>query len=155
MEGIIFRYSGKLLISTPDFSDEKMTKKNIYKKLYPGKKYSEQTMKNMLSALLKLGEQYLVQTSTYKEEYEFFNILAYELIRRRAFSLSEKALIRTNQMLSKESIGVDYYRGSHLFSLVERQHYVRKGGDNKKRGNTFKRIHTLYLLCYFPIKYLR
>jgi hypothetical protein len=43
----------------PGFESKKLEKEKIYIKLFPGKKYNEQSMKNMNSELLKLGKDFL------------------------------------------------------------------------------------------------
>lgn len=43
----------------PDFLAPAVAKNKLYKKLFPGKKYNEQVMKNMSSQLLKLAKEFL------------------------------------------------------------------------------------------------
>lgn len=45
----------------PEFDSEKLTKENIYRKLYPGKEYKDSVINSMFSRLYSIGEDYLVQ----------------------------------------------------------------------------------------------
>jgi len=44
----------------PNFSDAKLTKDYLHEILYPGKKNNDQVIRNMLSGLLKICEQFIV-----------------------------------------------------------------------------------------------
>lgn len=43
----------------PDFTGRTIEKKSLYKKLFPGKDYNEQVMKNLISELLRLEKEFL------------------------------------------------------------------------------------------------
>lgn len=47
----------------PDFSSSELSKKNVYERIIPGKKYNYGTMKNMIFDLTKLAEMFLSQNS--------------------------------------------------------------------------------------------
>src|SRR5689334_19668997 len=56
-----------------DFSakldDEKLTREYLFEKLYPGKKYREGTIVNLLSGLYKVSEEYIAFETLRNEEY--------------------------------------------------------------------------------------
>jgi hypothetical protein len=43
----------------PEFTSKSIEKENIYKKIFPGKPYNEQVMKNLVSELLRLEKEFL------------------------------------------------------------------------------------------------
>jgi hypothetical protein len=50
---------GELKKYYPEFTSKGAAKENLYKKLFPGKTYNEQVMKNLISELLKLEKEFL------------------------------------------------------------------------------------------------
>src|SRR5260370_5344844 len=46
---------------TPKFDSSSIEKEKLFRKLYPGKKYNDTVMRILLSDLLRLGEEFLIQ----------------------------------------------------------------------------------------------
>ena len=44
----------------PEFDSDELTKENIYKKLYPGKKFKESVINTVLSGLNQLCEEFFI-----------------------------------------------------------------------------------------------
>lgn len=60
--------------------------RDVYEKLYPGKKFSTQTLKNRFSELYKLGEEFLIFLGLKNNKTEKEKILLKMLIERKLFS---------------------------------------------------------------------
>lgn len=102
----------------PSFSNGEMTREYIYSRLYPGKTYSKKTMKNMVSALLKLGCQFLIQQNFKNQEVNMSISLAEELAGRKLFYLSEKACNEAGKLLTKCKTDQYYFESQYLLNNV-------------------------------------
>ncbi len=58
-EKVIMNLTEHLKKSYPDFKEEFIQKEKVYKKLYPGKKYNDSVMRNVLSKTMRLAEDFL------------------------------------------------------------------------------------------------
>lgn len=98
-----------------NFDSEKLTYEEIYKKLYPGKKFNKQVMWNLSSALEKMLDDFLIIERLNKDELTRFYLLQ--------FSLSAKPLAKyygkTNDEIRKFcdtlKIGEDSRSGADFF----------------------------------------
>ena len=75
----------------PDFSSRTFTKEQIYKKLYPGKTFSDGVMRNILSKTLELAENFISIQHFQKDEFTYSYTLMRELSKRKAEKLFIKA----------------------------------------------------------------
>ena len=90
----------------PDFSEEKLDKEELYRKIYPGKSYSDSTMRDLFSELLKISQQFLVLESLQSNELDTYNYLHKELRQRNLNSLLERSLQKCGEILDNTK-GVD------------------------------------------------
>jgi hypothetical protein len=54
----------------PGFSSKNLTKENLFSRIYPGKKYNDQVMKNAISILMKMCNEYFFEVNLRKEKLE-------------------------------------------------------------------------------------
>lgn len=54
----------------PDFNDDFLIKENLFKKLYPGKTYNQQVIKNLFTQFNDLLEEFIILTEFKKDEAE-------------------------------------------------------------------------------------
>ncbi|MBS1492547.1 MAG: hypothetical protein JST55_03495 [Bacteroidetes bacterium] len=73
----------------PEFNNLKLTSEKIYKKLYPGKKFNDGTVRNLLSDLGSLAEKFLRYIS-YENSFEYDFALLTELQNRGIEKLYNK-----------------------------------------------------------------
>src|SRR5438876_9075950 len=64
---ILRKLYSEIIKYAPELSDEKLTRENLFAKIYPGKKYREGTIVNLLSGLYKLTEEF-IGFEAYKKE---------------------------------------------------------------------------------------
>ncbi len=76
----------------PTFDDKKMQKKNLFKKLYPGKKYDDSIIRKLSSFLLKAAERYLAYTGLEEDSFYLELSLAIQLSNKGLYNHSEKKL---------------------------------------------------------------
>lgn len=81
---------GELKKHHPDFTGKGVDKEVIYKKLFPGKPFNEQVLKNINSELLKLEKLFLSVNSYINDPFIKYRGLVNELINRNIDSLFEK-----------------------------------------------------------------
>jgi len=55
----VIKFFNELKESYPDFKDERIRKEKIYSKLFSGRKYNEQVIKNLTSELIRLCKEFL------------------------------------------------------------------------------------------------
>lgn len=74
----------------PDYTSTALKKENVYKKLFPGKEYNEQTLRSRMSELSALVKAFLIEIN-FKEDanYQKRKYID-ELIKRKKFDLAEK-----------------------------------------------------------------
>ncbi len=105
----------------PEFSNKKITKKFIYDKLFPGKKYNDQVLRNMINGLMRLCENYLVYKHGISDKRDFHNVLATELQTRRLFKLSEKSLNKSEQLIKSGGLDTSYYKNLYEQEQTKRE----------------------------------
>jgi hypothetical protein len=81
---------------------ENIFARDIYEKLYPGKKFSRQTLKNRFSELYKLGEEFLIFLHLKNKKTEKEKLILAMLIKRNIQSPFESRYKKLHQHLIKE-----------------------------------------------------
>src|SRR5262245_14354555 len=59
----------------PEFESDVLTYENLYKKLYPGKKFNKQVMWNLTSAAEKMADEFIIHERLKKDEFTRFSLL--------------------------------------------------------------------------------
>jgi len=88
----LLRYFSELKKNFPEFDAEKVTKEEIYHKLFNGKKYNEQVMRNLTSELNKLCKEFLIIEFNRKDIYENKLNLLKQMIPRQTDSVFQSEL---------------------------------------------------------------
>jgi|SRR4030095_3775671 len=95
----------------PEYNSPWLQKENLFKKLYPGKKYSDIVMRILLSDLLRLAEEFLAYTGYSKEPLAEKKFLLNELTERKLDSLHNKHIKESEQMINTgKNIDELYFR---------------------------------------------
>jgi hypothetical protein len=71
----------------PDFENAKLTKENIYSHVYPGEKYNDSTVRGLLAAMLKLGEEFLAHEHLRNDKLKYNEFLLTQLTSRKLYDL--------------------------------------------------------------------
>ncbi|MBX7044274.1 MAG: hypothetical protein K1X86_00430 [Ignavibacteria bacterium] len=84
---------------SPEYTSSALKKENIYKKIFPGKKYNEQTLRSRMSELSALIKTFMIEVN-FKEDI-FYQKKKYtkELVKRRKFDLAERSISETDEFL--------------------------------------------------------
>lgn len=67
----------------PDFGTEKLSKENIYSHVYPKENYNDSTVRGLLAAMLKLGEEFLSHEHLRNDKFKYYEFLLTQLNARR------------------------------------------------------------------------
>ena len=93
----------------PHFSSRTFTKEQVYKKLYPGKTFSDGVMRNILSKTLELAENFISIQHFQKNEFTYSYTLMRELSKRKAEKLFLKAERLASSTLEKTGAKDEQY----------------------------------------------
>lgn len=98
----------------PDFSSPKLTKQYVYGRLYRGRNYNDNTMKNSISGLLAIVKEFLIQTELNKDGFE-----------RRMHLLKEFSSRRINPMFESDFKDAENESGFEITKQIklEELHY--------------------------------
>jgi len=109
----------------PDFESIKFTKKEVYKKLYPGKEYKESVMKSMLSRLNDIAEEFIFQISIQKNDILLRErFLLNEISKRGLKQQAEKIIRETDRFISGKKTGIlDFVWGKDYANEVLNHHH--------------------------------
>lgn len=88
----------------PEFNSSLLEKEKLFKKLYPGKKYSDIVMRILLSDLLRISEEFLAYSSFISSGINEEKFLLGELQNRKLDTLFTKHLRELEEKLGKEGI---------------------------------------------------
>ncbi len=114
----LVRYFTELKKHYPDFLADKVTKELIYEKLFKGKKYNEQVMRNLTTELNKLCKEFLIVEFNRKDLYENKLNLLKQMIPRKADSifLSELKIFESELKQVSEMSERNFY---YLYQLED------------------------------------
>ncbi|MDZ4712699.1 MAG: hypothetical protein SGI89_10295 [bacterium] len=124
-EKILIKFVSVLIKYHPEFGVEEMPKKKIYASILPGKAYNDALMRNTVSDLLRLAEEFLKVIRANKDAfYSRYNIMK-ELTDRKQKTLFSMNFRKAKNAL--ESSGVldeIYYQNSFLLEDEKRRNVV-------------------------------
>lgn len=93
---------GYLKNQYPEFNEKKILKENVYKKIYPGRKYSDNFIRQIIHLLQKLGQEYLIYSRLSRNEIDKKTILLSELNDRKLDMLFNKEHLLLKQLQAGE-----------------------------------------------------
>lgn len=118
---------GILKKSHPEFDSEEINKEQVFKKLYPGKRYNDSIMRNLISNLFKLTERFMMQKEFEYDKVQNYIYLLKQAYRRKLDKRFEKAVISGNKALEEGSRNADYYYNKFMITDHESFYMNRKG----------------------------
>ncbi len=99
----------------PDFTSKGVSKENLFKKLFPGKEYNEQVMKNLISELLRLEKEFIAVNGFRNNKFQFSLELISGLTSRSAEPITGKEISTLKEILKdKELVSDQINLFSHL-----------------------------------------
>jgi hypothetical protein len=129
------RKYNELLVSLkryfPDFNNNKLTKKFLYKSVFPGKTYNDQVMRNLINGLTRICEQFIVCRRIINDKGEYYNILADETLKRKLIDISENNLHKSEATNGLDGLDTNFYKKQYESEQTKREVYNLKYGQKE------------------------
>lgn len=109
----------------PAFNDERMTRENFWKKLFPGKEYNYGVMKNSIYELQKLSEHFLRIKSIEKNKISGSIELLSEYMNRNLKRLFEKETKEIDALFEKSKLNESYYSSKVSYESLLQIYFIR------------------------------
>lgn len=93
----------------PDFENDKLTSENVYKKMYPDRKFNKQVIWNQVSELEKLALEFLLQTAFINFKSERFIIMFNELSKRNLDKQIFNEIGKTDKYVNNMKFGEEFF----------------------------------------------
>lgn len=135
----------------PDFDNEEFTKENVFKFIFPDKKYNDEVFRNLNSDLMKLGESFLALDNFYESRFNEKKHLLTELNERKIFAVFDRAYFDANKLL--ENYGnedIEYFQNK--FFLFEEK--VMCNSHLLNFSNADLNEQNKHLLTFFLLKFM-
>lgn len=124
-EKVLKRFSEILKKYYPGFKEINSEKRKIYAKLFPGKKYNDALLRNTVSDMVKLAEEYLKIIHMRKDPFYEQYLLLKELTNRKQQKLYKMNFKKAEKILRSTGITDElYYRNSFLLEDEHRRNIV-------------------------------
>jgi hypothetical protein len=127
----------------PGFESDELTNENLYKKIYPRKKYNKQVMWNQFSAMEKLAKEFLEHTALKKNKLERMELLFSELGNRKLLKDYLKTLNEMERLLEKGGIDYDYFENRGHLENCRQEYYhlmdkIQPMADSKLKATEYQ-----------------
>jgi len=127
----------------PQFDSLKLTNENLYKKLYPGRKFNEQVMWNLNSALEKLAKEFLEQIALKKNNLKKTGLLLSELGSRMLLNNYLAVLSSMEKALDKSTIDYNYFENKLHLENYRQEYYhsidkIQPAADSKLKASEYQ-----------------
>lgn len=133
---------------TPDLNDDKLTKEESWKIIFPAKNYNYGIMKNLIHDLTKLSENYLSQITS-KRNFVYNKNLIEELRNRNLLNMHKKALDKLSEKIDKLPKDEDYY--GYKIMLIQEELYtnIDKKLNDKLKVDSVNQNLNLFMIRFF------
>lgn len=149
----LVRFIDFLKKTFPDFSEETLDDKSVYKAVYGGKSFNKQVVKNLLNRMLAMCEKFFTQLGLEKDEFLQVNALTRELQRKGKMNYADKI---TEENIGKfntyDDYSLEYFK--KRFNLLEIRHGLIPG-DNSRLKIAGNKARFSASLKYFLVSLLR
>jgi hypothetical protein len=143
----LYRYLRKYY---PAFDSPKMTHEEAFSKIFPGRKFSLQAVRNHLTVLQKMSEEYLFQVNIKREKPDYYIHLGDELQYRRVFGLADKILNKGISAVSARGADSNYFFQNYLLEN-NRDQLLQRKIENEKRDDGINSMSSHFLGYFISI----
>jgi len=111
----------------PRFHPKKIARENVYRALFPKKKYDEKHLNHLMSFLLKLVEQY-ISYAHYEQQPLRFNLHLLEAYSARGLDKHYKQILEQTKakLLQYPHRNMDFYFLQHQLAEIENKHFLQQ-----------------------------
>lgn len=139
----------------PLFTGHSFEKEKVFAKLYPGKKYNDGVMRNILSKTLELAESYLTVKRQQSGEFSSKVSLMRELSERKMLKLFERAEARAKEILESTKSKNEQYYYDKFVLINENRRFLSNKKSALYSSNDMLRESAENLTVSFLISMLR
>lgn len=130
----LIRFYNLLKKHYPDFVSRTLEIENTHKKLFPGKKFNSAVMRNLISEMIQITEEYLALINFKNDALETKKHLLKELQTRNIEKLFEKNIEEANKILENSKVRDEYYYANkYELESIRRTFYELKVPVGKRR----------------------
>lgn len=135
----------------PNYNHPSIEKEKLFKKIYPGKPYHEQNLRNRMTELSDMLKDFIVITHVKQNDISKKHTYIDELIRRKKFKLAEQSFKNLMQSLDETNMR-DSDTFLHKLQTLERGSMIYLFNNDKTNKPTEINIEKgEYLINYFII----
>lgn len=117
----------------------------LYEKLYPGKKYNSQTLKNRFSELYKLGEEFLIYRKILENQFERDKLLTGIFFERNMTNFFENKYKKTFHEVCKQKDNNTKFSNVFLLKQIYGNHLLKEMKMEKYFNNLYD--NSIYSVC--------
>ncbi len=123
----LFKFYNLLKKKHPDFASRTLELEKIHRKLFPSKPYNPAVMRNLISEMIKIIEEYLALLNFRKDIIDHKIHLLKQLRSRNIEKLFEKSMEESLEFLENSKIRDDsYYYNKYILESLKRSFYESK-----------------------------
>ncbi len=131
--------------------NNKISPLKLYSELYSQKKFSLQTLKNRLSELFKVAEDFIVYRALNASPVEKEKILLVEYLNLKLYRLFDYKYIRTEKIINSMPDSMNKFKDISFLKDMNIPLLESSGDPVKANKNLYE--HSLYSLCIFLIEF--
>ncbi len=138
----------------PDFTSINIERTEIFKQVFPGNRFNEKKLKNLVTDLTRLAEEFLLGLSASSNESDSIRMVAVQYKERK----KDKLFLRTLNVLENK-LSKKLFSSIECFSEEEKTEYMKAGFYNSR--NMFEKsvasrlVYSEYFTVSFLIRFLR
>lgn len=118
---------------------------DLYEKLYPGKKYNSQTLKNRFSELYKLGEEFLIYRKILENQFERDKILTGIFSERNMTNFFENKYKKTYDFVNRQKESNTKFTNLFHLRQIYSDHLMKELKMEKFFSNMYD--NSIYSVC--------
>ncbi len=139
----------------PEFDSSLLSKENIFKILYPGKKYNDTVMRILLSDLLRLAEEFLALLNFNRDALNEKKFLLAELEKRNLNSLFNRHIKDARKLVADNNlIDISYFKDLFELETLEVNNLISTGKQSESANNVLmqgKHLINFFIASIFNI----
>lgn len=139
----------------PSFTNRSFEKEKVFARLYPGKKYNDGVMRNILSKTLELAESYLRVKRQHSNEFSGLIALMRELSEKKMVKLFERAEMKANELLESATAKDEQYFYDKFVLISEKRRFLTSQKSALYSSNDLLKEGAEKLTISFLISMLR
>ncbi len=147
----IIKLANLLIKQYPNFADQKLTRLYLYQQIFPSKKYNDQHLKDLMTKLLRIIEDFIIQNYL-EQNKEHKQLLLANIFEKRNHPQFQKKAILLKNTLEKKTVKSDndYWQLHQLHQQLWLNSHTDKWSNKRNYfDSSLKYLDEYYLLIRF------